>query len=432
MILISCNQNPHTTKNFDEIALEIEQELTQNILANWYPMAIDTIYGGYLSAFSPEFEPTKDQNKMIVTQSRHMWTNSKAHLKYPEGPYLDYARYGFEFLHDRMWDKQFGGFYQHVDQSGQPIDREGNLKTAYGNAFGIYGLSAYFEASEDSSALELAKETFYWLERSSHDPHYKGYFQHLTREGNVIERSDSVPSTSDLGYKDQNSSIHLLEAFTALYKIWPDTLLRARLSEIFYIVRDTIVNEQHYMNLFFNPDWSPVSFRNSSREEIMEHIYLDHVSFGHDIETAYLLLEAAEALGIEMQPTLLKTRKMVDHVVAYGWDKNRGGIYDGAYYFDLTNPPEIVMETKSWWSQAEALNSFLLFDNLFPNEGYDSLFVKQWLYIRRNLIDKTYGGWYTNGLDTDPESKNRLKGHIWKSTYHNYRALANCLEILNY
>lgn len=427
----SCSRedNENSSFNLGEIERRIELELTHNILEVWYPACIDLTYGGYLSEFSPEFEATDHQDKMIVTQSRHMWTNSKAYERYDNPEYLDYARHGFDFLSKKMWDNEFGGFYTLVDQSGNPKNLEEG-KNAYGNAFGIYGLSAYFKASGDSVALDLAQKTFYWLEKGSHDPDQLGYFQQLTRQGEAIPRNDSVPSTSVLGYKDQNSSIHLLEAFTELYSVWPDSLLRIRLDEMFHIIRDTIVNEKDYMNLFFTPDWTPISFQDSSREEIMKHIYIDHVSFGHDIETAYLLLEAAEALGMQKEGTLQKTREMVNHVVEYGWDSERRGIYDGAYYFDPSAPPEIVLETKSWWSQAEALNSFLLFDGYFTGQGFDSLFVLQWEYIEDNLVDHTYGEWYTNGLDTDPDAKKSLKGQIWKSSYHNYRALANCLDIL--
>src|SRR6476620_11638283 len=136
-----------------------------------------------------------------------------------------------------MWDKEYGGFYNLVTRDGTP---KSIIKDAYGNAFGIYGLSAYYECSHDTAALSFAKTAFMWLEKHSHDPTYKGYFQHLQRDGTPVIRTADVKSTSDLGYKDQNSSIHLLEAFTELYHIWPDPLVRERLQEMLYLIRDTI------------------------------------------------------------------------------------------------------------------------------------------------------------------------------------------------
>jgi mannobiose 2-epimerase len=107
-----------------------------------------------------------------------------------------------------------------------------------------------------------------------------------------------ISSISDLGYKDQNSSIHLLEAFTELYSIWPDVLVRKRLEEMLELVRDTITSPQGYLVLFLHPDWKPVSFRDSAEAIILKHRNLDHVSFGHDVETAFLMLEASHTLGI--------------------------------------------------------------------------------------------------------------------------------------
>src|SRR5690606_23181909 len=183
-----------------------------------------------------------------------------------------------------MWDKTYGGFYQTVDRSGKVLPDENAQKTAYGNAFAIYGLAAYVMASNDTAALSLAKKAFMWLEKHSHDPIHKGYFQHLNRDGSVVVRGSDVPSTSDLGYKDQNSSIHLLEAFTELYQVWPDPLVAERLKEMLYLIRDTITTEKGYLTLFLLRDWTPVTFRDSTNEVIEKHHNLDHVSFGHDVE----------------------------------------------------------------------------------------------------------------------------------------------------
>src|SRR6185312_9875513 len=99
-------------------------------------------------------------------------------------------------------------------------------KEAYGNSFAMYALAAYYHASHDTSALNLAKQCFWWLEKHSHDPVYKGYYQHMQRDGTPIVRDSSIRSTAETGYKDQNSSIHLLESLTELYSVWKDKLLR--------------------------------------------------------------------------------------------------------------------------------------------------------------------------------------------------------------
>ncbi len=412
----------------------LEKASKQELLEKWYPLTIDQEDGGFYSAVTYDFKLGEKQDKMIVTQSRNIWVASKAAMRYSrERTYLNYATHGFEFLRDKMWDKKYGGFYTLVTKKGEPITRKNEEKTAYGNAFAIYGLSAYYDASGNGEALDLAKKTFYWLEEHSHDSIYKGYYQSLALDGTPIERTEDFDSTSETGYKDQNSSIHLLEALTELYHVWPDELVKTRLEEMFLLVRDTIINKEHYMNLFFTKDWKPVTFINESRENIKKHYYLDHVSFGHDVETAYLLLEASEALGRSDTETTLKIGKeMVDHSLENGFDTELGGFYDGGYYFNGADRLEIVNDDKNWWSQAEGLNTLLLMQHYFPQDtmDYRAYFDKLWKYVQVNIMDNEHGGWYEWGLDKRPETKTALKGQIWKAIYHDYRALINCTNQL--
>ncbi len=421
-----------TLQHRNELADEIETSLKSESLAKWYPQAMDTVYGGFLSSFTFDFKPTGEQDKMIVTQARHTWTNAKASIRYPEGKYYHAgATQGFKFLRDFMWDKQYGGFYWLVDRAGNV--KGDSSKTAYGNAFGIYALAAYYEATRDTAGLNLAKKAFLWMEQHSHDPVAKGYFQHLARNGTPISRKPDTPSTSDLGYKDQNSSIHLLEALSELYQVWPDPLLRERLEEMLMLIRDTITTEKGNLTLFLQPDWTPVSFSDSTEEVIMKHHNLDHVSFGHDVETAYLLLEASHVLGLKNDTiTLRKAKLMVDHALRNGWDNSAGGFYDEAYYFKGENGIRITRDTKNWWAQAEGMNALLLMADLFPDDDmqYFAKFEKLWSYAKLNLIDHQHGDWFAGGIDKQPELKTALKGHIWKAFYHQYRSMTNCMDRL--
>jgi mannobiose 2-epimerase len=415
-----------------DLANLIENSIKTELLNKWYPHAMDTVYGGYLSTFTYDFKPTGEQDKMIVSQARHLWSSSKAAMAYPEtGHYLKSAKHGFEFLKNVMWDGKHGGFHTLVDRQGNPKPGSIEEKTAYGNSFGIYGLSAYVMATKDTAALNLAKKAFMWLENHSHDPLLKGYFQHLRRDGSVIKRDESVVSTSDQGYKDQNSSIHLLEAFTELYQVWPDPLVLERLKEMLFLIRDTITTDQGYLTLFLQPDWTPVSFRDSSEDIILKHRNLDHVSFGHDVETAYLMLEASHVAGVENDTATLRVaKKMVDHSLNTGWDNKLGGFFDEGYYFKDKKGMTIIRDTKNWWAQAEGLNTLLMMDKLFPNDPqqYFEKFKLMWKYIDTNLIDHQYGEWFQGGIDKQPQFKTGLKGHIWKASYHQYRSLENCVK----
>lgn len=409
------------------------EQVMHKLLQAWYPQAIDKEHGGYITTFTYDFKPTGAQDKMIVTQARHTWSNAKAGLFYPKQKqqYQMASQHGYHFLRDVMWDKTHGGFYQLVAREGTV--KGGPEKTAYGNAFGIYALAAYYGLSKDEGALELAKKAFYWLEEHSHDPVHKGYFQHLQQDGTPIKRTANTPSTSDLGYKDQNSSIHLLEAFSELYTVWPDSKLRERLQEMLLLVRDTITDAKGSLTLFLQPDWTPVSFRDSSEASIKRHFNLDHVSFGHDVETAYLILEASHVLGNKNdRATMTVAKRMVDHSLQTGWDSTVGGFYDGGYYFKNTPGITIVKDTKNWWTQAEALNTLLLMADEFPQDKmqYFQKFQQLWSYTQKYLVDHEYGDFYAGGLDKEPRQKTALKGQIWKGNYHQLRSLINCIQRL--
>jgi mannobiose 2-epimerase len=268
IFLMSCKQQKQLSQQTPGLA-DIEKALWDDHLNRWYPACIDFAYGGYLSNLSHDFKPMEKQDKMIVSQARHLWTTSVIAKKFHNEVYKGYARHGMDFL-KKMWDSDYGGFYQDTDRKGEPL-YSGYKKTAYGNAFAIYGLSAYYEVSTDSTALNLAIETFSWLEKYSHDAVYQGYFQDLSRDGKVLQRNDSTPDNSSIGYKDYNSSIHLLEAFTALYKIWPDTILKKRLTEMYHLVKDTMINNQHYLDMYFEPNRKHVTFYGQDTESIKKH-----------------------------------------------------------------------------------------------------------------------------------------------------------------
>ena len=412
------------------LADELAFSLKKQVLEVWYPLAVDTLHGGFLSDFSYRWEADGPQNKMIVTQARHVWTASKAAELYPEDErYLAAAAHGFAFLRDVMWDDDFGGFYALVTREGAVVEGTGNgwlLKTAYGNAFALYGLAAYYHASGDSVALKLEQDTFRWLEAHSHDGVHNGYFQFLQRDGTAL--TDGFGETPP---KDQNSSIHLLEAFAELYHVWPDALLRKRLSELLFLIRDTITTDAGYMNLFFERDWTPVTYRDADPADREAHYHLDHVSFGHDVETAFLMMEASEALGLEDDtPTLEIGKKMVDHALRFGWDDAVGGFYDQGYYFAGDTTVTILADTKVWWAQAEALNTLLMMAHRYPNDErrYFDRFKTLWSYTKTYLLDAEHGGWYWGGLDKEPERKTSPKGQVWKGNYHTVRSLMRCVE----
>jgi cellobiose epimerase len=442
IFLFSCQakQKSINGQKFDEtrLASEMEKYLKGNLLQVYYPSIIDYEMGGFFSTFSFDWKPVPPQQKCIVTQARDVWTACKAAERYPNDPrYRKAAEHGYPYLRDHMWDHKNGGFYFYLDQPvGQP-EMITRYKKAYGHAFGIFALAAYAKLTGSEEALLLAQKAFQWFEEHSHDAVYGGYYDWMTLEG--ISYADPryhrklfPAAVLNVEWKDYNSSIHILEAFSELYTVWPDPLLRQRLEEMLIIIRDKITTEKGYMKLYFRSDWTAISYRDSSKEVLQKNINYDHVSFGHDIETAFLLLEASHALGLEKDvQTQTKAKKMIDHTIAHGFDGKYAGIVDVGYYFDEKGSITILKDTKEWWCQAEGLNALLLFSKLYPEDTrYREVFRNLWDYVKLYFIDQEHGDWYARGVDKQPEFKTALKAHSWKTPYHNGRALMNCVDML--
>ncbi|MCC5928037.1 MAG: AGE family epimerase/isomerase [Cyclobacteriaceae bacterium] len=431
-IFMSCINSEDTKANkYLALATQMEEVFLHTMLEVWYPAFIDSIYGGYLSNFDYNWKAREPQNKFIVTQTRHIWTTSEIVHHYPDrNLFLDYAMHGFDFLQNHLWDRENGGFYQLTDREGNLLSDE---KRAYGNAFGIYGLAALYKVSENDKVLAFAKDAFYWFDQHAHDSINGGYFEYLSQDGTPLYyRYPSGQKQFEAGIKDFNSSIHILEAFSELYMIWPNDLLKQRLEEMFYIIRDTFVGKKGYLSLFFTPDWQEIT-DDLMHNQSLENMHDIHITFGHDIETVFLLTEAARALEIPFDDTFLNYLKMMaDQVIDHGWDEKMGGIFERGKWID--GSILITDSTKVWWSQAEAMNTLLLMSTLIPEKQtyYFELFVKSWSYINDYMIDHKFGGWYPAGIDGTPAARTAMKAQIWKGTYHDGRAMLRCIETLKH
>ena len=159
LIFLACSSPGKKDRiSDDQMAIRLSDALNKGILDVWYPRTIDSIYGGFLSDFDYQWEMKGAQNKMIVTQSRHVWTCSTVAESDPKKKdyFLKIASHGFQFLKTKMWDSENGGFFNLVDREGKVL-KSGQtgrvIKEAYGNAFGIYALATYARVSNDTSTL---------------------------------------------------------------------------------------------------------------------------------------------------------------------------------------------------------------------------------------------------------------------------------------
>lgn len=412
---------PAGPTSYLRLAGQMEKHFREGVLAFWFPRCVDRERGGFHPSFLNDGTRGTDDDRMIVFQSRMTWVAAQVVMRCPDlaEAYRPIVAHGVACLDEVMWDKEFGGPFWQVDASGKLRPGDPGRKHAYGIAFCIYAAAAAHEATGSGRALDLARRTFRWLDDHAHDAANGGYHEALRRDGTPIldPPPDATGATALLGtphgFKSMNAHIHLLEALTGLRAVWPDPVLTARLNEVFEIVRDRIAAPPGALHLYFAPDWRPVP---------------GHDSYGHDVETAYLLLEAHHALERQdADATLAVARSLVDNPLRHGWDKRHGGFYD----FGSPLGQHCATE-KIWWTQAEGLNALLLMHARFGAETpkYYDAFLRQWAFIWNHQIDHEHGEWFqTVSHDGAPE-RDRPKGSHWKSAYHNGRALLNAAETL--
>jgi mannobiose 2-epimerase len=407
--------------NYSKLADQTESMLRRDILGVWFPRTIDNENGGFHAEFNREWQPTKSLGKFSVFQGRMTWISSQVVMQRPDlkDQYLPYVKHGVDYLNDVLWDKQYGGFYWGLDDKGQTNSFYTDGKHLYGISFGLYGAAAAYQATRDPKALELAKKTFRWIDQHAHDAKNGGYFEWLTREGKVVAGNpdqvtlQGVPlSQFPVGYKSMNTHIHLLESVTQLYEVWKDDTVRMRLEELLAVIRDKVCVQPGAMNLYFTNNWRPIP---------------DHDSYGHDIETAYLMIEAEDVLGRAHDArTMGMAKQLVDHSLAYGWDEEHGGFYGEGITF---GKPE--NKNKEWWVEMEGLNSLLLMHEEYGKQTdlYFKAFQKQWRFIQNYQVDPQNHGVYTL-VGEDGTPIHDVKGSIWKGAYHDGRALLNVTDRL--
>jgi cellobiose epimerase len=413
---------PPTRETYLKLAAEMYATLDRDILDVWFPRSLDTDHGGFRSNFSREWKPYGKESKFSVFQGRMTWISSQIVQRRPQlkQQYLPYVTHGVDYLTGTLWDKERGGFYLGLSESGEITPFYTDGKQLYGMSFVVYGLASAYQATEDPRALEYAQKGFYWIEEHAHDANNGGYFEYLTRDGHPYEAHPetgivelAVGSGFPAGYKSMNTHIHLLESFSQLYEVWKDDLLRQRIEELLSIIRDKVCVDPGAMNLYFTPAWQA---------------FPGHDSYGHDVETAYLMLEAEDVLGKGHDPrTERMARMLVDHALHYGWDEKLGGFYQ-----EGTTMGEPERKTKEWWVEFEGLNALLLMHERYGKQTdvYLKAFQLQWDFIRKYQIDSEFHGIYQLvGADGKPASD--VKGNIWKGAYHDGRALLNVSERLN-
>ena len=377
------------------------EELTRNILPYWIRNMPDRNGDGFYGRIDGRDNVVAEAPRGAILNARIMWSFSAAWMKVRDPLYLEMATRARDYIFRHFFDDLHGGTYWCLKSNGEPLETK---KQIYSQAFFIYALSAYHAATGDRESLERAITLFRLIEKHSFDRERDGYFEAFTRGWG--ELADLRLSEKDANEKKtMNTHLHLLEAYTSLYRIWPDEELRRQLSGLVRIFADRIVDPAtSHLNLFFDEEWN-------CRSSI--------VSYGHDIEASWLLCEAAEALG--------EADSISGVALRIASAAHEGLAEDGSLFYERDDAKGHFDRDRHWWVQSEGVVGFLNAWQLSGDKSWLELAANLFEYIIVNLVDSDNGEWFWSIRADGTVNRDDDKAGFWKCPYHNSRM---CLEIL--
>jgi mannobiose 2-epimerase len=314
------------------------------------------------------------------------------------------ARKAYSYILDHFMDREWGGIYWELDENGQVSS---SRKQIYAIAFAIYGLTEYHMATGTQDPLDLAIQLYREIEMHALDRNLNGYIEALGRRWDPVE--DLRLSIKDENErKTMNTHLHVLEAYTSLYRIWKDPGLASSLQNLIQLFLGRFVDpESHHLKLFFDDRWNLKS---------------SLVSFGHDIECSWLLHEASSILGNgDLTERTGKVAVKMARATFAGLDNDGGLFYE---FF----PEENRFDTdKHWWPQAEAMVGYFNAYQCSGQQVFLKKCLKSWKFINEFLVDREHGEWYWSVDRSGVPQVEKEKAGFWKCPYHNGRA---CLELI--
>ena len=390
---------------------EILSELEGNILPFW--LSLKDPRGGFYGEVTSDGTVMKDASRGEILNARIIWTFAAAYNALGKEEYLSAAIHARNWFVSNLIDHENGGTFWTVSADGSPLDTK---KQLYTQAFAIYAFSELYKATSDRSDLEVAVNLFDVVEREFADPLYRGYMEALSRDFSPLE--DMSLSAHDINAdKTMNSHLHLLEAYANLYQVWPEPALKMALIGLVNLMCERIMSPSGHLDLYFTKDWTVIP---------------GAVSYGHDIETSWLLLECALATG---DPSLIEYVK--PYCQSLGKAGNEGCLADGSMMYESL-PDGSSDLSRQWWVQAETVvGNLWLWKYHADPEGFPRAF-RCWRWIKSHLLapschserseEPLPGEWYWGTLadGITPDLANPKAG-IWKCPYHNARM---CLEVL--
>ncbi|MDC7300389.1 AGE family epimerase/isomerase [Agathobacter ruminis] len=382
---------------------EIKKELKERIIPFWMGLK-DCEYGGYYGWMDYDLTIDPKASKGCILNSRILWFFSRAYLELGDPKLLESAKHAYLFLKDHCVDKVYEGVFWSLSYDGKPLD---TTKHTYNQAFAIYALAAYYQASNDASALELAKDLFWVIEKNCRDKN--GYLEAFQQDFKP-ESNEKLSENGVIADRTMNTALHVLEAYTLLYQVTNDELVEQKLIELLLVFNEKIYDAgKKRLEVFFDQNYCSL---------------LDLHSYGHDIEASWLLDLAIETIGENVFAKGIRdelkamTLTLAQHTFELAFDGD-------SFANECENG--VVKENRIWWVQAEAMVGFVNAYQKTLDEKFIQATEHLWKYIKEYIIDHRNGSEWLWEVYPDGTPVRRAIVEPWKCPYHNGRM---CLELM--
>lgn len=376
--------------------------MLDNTIIPFWQAQRDEQHGGFFGSMGFDLTVDRKAPKGGIHTSRILWFFSEAARQLNRPDLLEYADHAYEFLRGSLLDQEYGGVYWMATYDGAPLD---TTKHTYCQAFAIYGLAAYYRAVNHPEALHLAGKLYELIEEKCWDG--DGYGEAFSRDF-APAANDKLSENGVLAEKTMNTLLHVFEGYAGLYEAGADKAVESSMYRILSLYMQRVYNPAlRRQEVFFDRNWNSL---------------LDLTSYGHDIESSWLM---------DWGAGLLPDKQIAEQVSSIN-SNLADAVYEKAYREgSLINESEKGRDDKHrvWWVQAEALVGFLNQWQKYPDKVFFREAANQiWGYIQTYLVDqRERSEWFWRVDETGKPDTELPIIEPWKCPYHNGRM---CLEII--
>jgi cellobiose epimerase len=379
--------------------LGIEVHLKNKIIPFWKQL-IDREFGGFYGHVDYDLQIQKQSSKSLISAARHLYTFSLWYDYFKEEELLTYAHHAYQFL-KKYKDTCEQGYFWMLDHQGQVMN---STKHIYGQVFVIYGLSEYYLITKDQKVLDEALELYHLIEEKAKIKPFH-YHEAFDRDWHQTD-NDLLSAHGPHFIYTTNTLLHMLEAYTNLYKASQANYVKEKIEELLNgFVEELYDSNNQLISMYLDKDRVVASIGQS---------------YGHDIESCWLIDWALHETGLDHSKVKQMTHDLCTHVYVRAMT-NKGLLSE--------NILNHLSKDRIWWIQAEAMVGFYNHYQKTNDSNYLQAVESIYQFILDHIVDPRDHAEWLWGVDEHLKPLTyRGFAEPWKVNYHNGRALIELLK----